>query len=114
METSDIDAVFAALADPSRRAIVEHLAGGEASVGAATATLPIGKATVSRHVKVLEEAGLVRRRVVGREHLLSVVPDGFATVTEWFAHHHQFWTTSLDRLGDLVAELENERQEGTR
>lgn len=105
-----IDAVFFALSDPSRRAIVEHLGMGEASIGEATADLTLGKPAISRHVKVLEEAGLVSRRVVGREHRLSLVPDGFATAVEWFAHHHQFWTSSLDRLGDLVAELE--QQEG--
>lgn len=107
-----IDAVFFALSDPSRRAIVEHLAHGEASIGTATASLDIGKSTISRHVGVLEDAGLVRRRVVGRTHLLSVVPDGFATVADWFAHHRQFWTSSLDRLEALVAELDTDGADG--
>lgn len=112
-EDDRMDAVFFALCDPSRRAIVERLGRGRASVGAATETLALGKSAISRHVRVLEEAGLIRRDVVGREHHLSLVPDGFATVADWFAHHHQFWSSSLDRLEDLVAELERDRQEPT-
>ena len=102
-----MDDVFFALSDPSRRRIIERLSHGAAPVGAATDGLELGKSTISRHVKVLEEAGLVRREVQGREHWLSLVPDGFATATEWFATHHQLWTASLDRLERLVAELED-------
>lgn len=105
---SSVDDVFFALADGSRRTIVERLTHGPATVGAATTDLDLGKSSVSRHVKVLEHAGLVARDVQGREHWLSLVPDGFATATEWLAHHHQFWTASLDRLETLVAELEPE------
>lgn len=103
-----LDEVLFALADNSRRAIVERLTQGPATVGAATATLELGKSSLSRHVSVLEQAGLVTREVHGREHWLTLVPDGMATATEWFAQHHQFWTASLDRLEGLVAELEQE------
>lgn len=109
MTTTTLDDVFFALSDPSRRRMVERLTAGAATVGSASADLGLAKASVSKHVKVLEEAGLVSRRVVGREHWLSLVPDGFATATEWFTHHHQFWTGSLDRLDALVAELDKEQ-----
>lgn len=105
-----LDDVFFALSDPARRTIVETLMQGEATVGASAAGLDLAPPSVSKHVKVLERAGLVRRRVVGREHWLSLAPDGFATAAEWFTHHEQFWTGSLDRLSALVAELEQEQR----
>lgn len=104
----DVSEVFFAIADDSRRAIIERLTRGPATIGRATDDLDLGKSSISRHVRVLEDAGLVDRNVRGREHWLSLVPDGFATATAWFAHHHQLWTASLDRLEQLVAELEQE------
>jgi DNA-binding transcriptional ArsR family regulator len=101
-----LDDVFFALSDRARRSIVETLAGGEATVGAAADGLDLAPPSVSKHVKVLERAGLVQRRVVGRQHWLSLAPDGFATAAAWFAHHEQFWAGSLDRLAALVTELE--------
>lgn len=106
MTTAVLDDVFFALSDPARRTIVERLSHGEATVADASADLDLAKSSISKHVKVLETSGLVQRRVAGREHWLSLVPDGFATATEWFTHHEQFWTSSLDRLTELVAELE--------
>ena len=107
--TADLDAVFSALADPTRRAIVERLAAGEATVGTVAAPHDMAMPSISKHVKVLENAGLIARRVVGREHWLRLVPEGFRSPTEWFAHYEQFWAASADRLESLLAELEAEK-----
>ncbi len=101
----EVDAVFAALADPSRRAILERLAAGEATVGAVAAPLDMALPSVSKHVKVLERAGLVVRRVRGREHWLRLAPHGFASAADWMTHYAQFWSDSADRLAEVVADL---------
>lgn len=105
---SDLDAVFFALADPTRRAILERLAQGEATVGTVAAPHDMAMPSISKHVKVLERAGLVRRRVTGREHWLSIAPEGFRSPTEWFTHYQQFWAGSVERLERLLSELANE------
>ncbi len=101
--------VFAALADPTRLAIVEHLTQGEATVGTVAAPHDMALPSISKHLKVLENAGLITRRVVGREHWLRLAPDGFRTATEWFAHYQQFWSKSIDRLESLLTQLESEK-----
>jgi DNA-binding transcriptional ArsR family regulator len=107
--TPDLDAVFHALADPTRRAIVERLAQGEATVGTVAAPHDMAMPSISKHVKVLERAGLISRRVAGREHWLRLQPEGFRSPTEWFAHYQQFWTGSVDRLERLLTELEEQK-----
>lgn len=102
--------VFAALADPTRLAIVEQLARGEATVGTVAAPHNMALPSISKHLKVLENAGLLTRRVVGREHWLRLVPDGFRTAAEWFAHYEQFWSQSIDRLEQLLTELDTEKR----
>jgi DNA-binding transcriptional ArsR family regulator len=105
-----LDEVFAALADPSRREILRCLSQGEATVGTVAEPLNMALPSVSKHVKVLERAGLVRREVRGREHWLHLVPDGFATGAAWFEHYSAFWSGSADRLAALVADLENRKE----
>lgn len=102
----ELDVVFAALADTSRRAILQRLSVGEATVGTVAEPLAMALPSVSKHIKVLERAGLVRREVRGREHWLHLVPDGFATGAAWFEHYSAFWSGSADRLAALVAGLE--------
>ncbi len=106
MAGAQLDIVFAALADPSRRMILERLAGGEATVGTIARPLPMALPSVSKHVKVLIRAGLVERQVRGREHWLRLTPVGFRSATDWLAGYQQFWTESLDQLGRLVIALE--------
>ena len=107
-----IDAVFAALADPTRRAIVERLAIGEATVGTVAEPHDMALPSISKHVKILERAGLVTRRVDGRQHWLRLVPDGFSSAADWFTHYQQFWTGSVSRLERLVAQLSQDDQTG--
>jgi DNA-binding transcriptional ArsR family regulator len=102
-----LDAVFAALSDRSRRAMVRRLAeSGELSVGDASDGLDLSPAAVSKHVKALESAGLVRRRLAGRRHLLSLESEPFLLAEDWIDRYHTLWTSSLGRLAELAAELE--------
>lgn len=104
---ADLDRVFTALADRSRRAIVATLAaGGELSVGEASARLDLSPAGVTKHVKVLEAAGLVTRRLDGRRHLLSLEADRLLLAEDWLDRYRTLWTASLSRLAALAAELE--------
>lgn len=108
-----IDEVFGALADPTRRAIVEQLARDDATVGMLAAPHDMALPSISKHIKVLEHAGLVSRRVEGRQHWMSLVPEQFSTAIEWFTHYQQFWTGSIDRLEHLVVELESKPGDST-
>jgi DNA-binding transcriptional ArsR family regulator len=102
-----LDRIFMALGDRSRRSIVARLAvAGELSVGEASAEVSLSPAGVAKHVKVLEQAGLVRRRLEGRRHLLSLEADHLLLAEDWIDRYRTFWTSSLARLADLAAELE--------
>ena len=110
-DLSDLDDVFAALADPTRRAIVEQLAEGTATVGMVAAPHDMALPSVSKHIGVLERAGLIKRSVRGRQHWLTLAPQGFVTAAAWFTHHEQFWTASVDRLEALLTQLAEEDAE---
>jgi DNA-binding transcriptional ArsR family regulator len=93
-----LDTTYAALADPTRRAILARLALGEASVGDVAQPFPISAPAVSRHLKVLEEANLIVRRKQGQTHVLSLNPLGLKSAQEWLDHYRAFWTGAFDRL----------------
>jgi DNA-binding transcriptional ArsR family regulator len=93
-----LNRVYAAIADPTRRAILVVLAGGELNVGSLAGRFPISFNGVSKHVKVLERAGLVRRRVRGREHWLRLRPEPLREATRWLEHYREFWDARLDAL----------------
>lgn len=103
-----LDSVFSALADPTRRAIVERLAQGTATVGTLAEPHDMALPSVSKHIGVLERAGLITRSVEGRQHWLALAPEGFATAAAWFTHYEQFWTASVDRLEALLTQLAEE------
>jgi DNA-binding transcriptional ArsR family regulator len=92
---------FKALAHPIRRGIVERLADGPATVGVATAGFGVSKPAISKHLKVLEETGVVARVVEGRTHRLSLDPDALADATEWMDLQRSRW----ERLFDVVDEF---------
>ena len=96
---------FTALAHPIRREIVERLSGGAATVGDASRGLGVSKPTISRHLKLLEEAGVVTRVVDGRIHRLSLRPETLADAAEWIENQHTRW----ERLFDVVGEYLEER-----
>jgi DNA-binding transcriptional ArsR family regulator len=102
----DLDVLFSALADPSRRTILLRLAEGEATVGQVAAPLKMAAPSVSKHLRVLENAGLIHRRVEGRTHHISLVPTGLRTASDWLALYRPFWEEGVDRLAELAAELD--------
>lgn len=98
-----LDHAFAALADPTRRAIVARLARGEARVTDVAEPFAMSLNAVSKHVQVLERAGLVRRTRAGREHLLSLEAAPLRAVAKWTSRYEKFWTEKLDALGAHLA-----------
>jgi DNA-binding transcriptional ArsR family regulator len=100
---SRLDATLLALADPTRRAIVRRLAQGEARVTQVAAPFPMSLNAVSKHIRVLERAGLVRRQVVGREHILSFNPTQLDEAAAWIATQQATWQGRLDALETLLA-----------
>jgi DNA-binding transcriptional ArsR family regulator len=106
--TSDpvrLDRVFGALADPTRRAILAQLAGGEATVGDVAEPLRMALPSVSKHVRVLERSGLIARRVDGRRHWLRLSPEGLRRAADFIDFYRPFWEQSVDRLASLTTEL---------
>jgi len=99
-----LDAVFSALGDPTRRQIVERLARGPLSAGEIASGFPISQPAISRHLRVLEESGLLKRHVLGRVHHCTLSPAVMKAASGWLDKQRSFWTTALDRLDDLLAE----------
>jgi DNA-binding transcriptional ArsR family regulator len=97
-----LDAAFHALADPTRRGMLASLALGEKSVGELAAPFQMTFAGASKHVKVLENAGLVARRKVGRMQLCRIEAAPLAEAQRWLRQWERFWTGNLDRLQALV------------
>ena len=96
---------FRALAHPLRRDIVERLSGGSATVGEVTGHLGVSKPTISRHLRLLEEAGVVTRVIDGRRHRLSLEPQTLAETSRWIDSQRVRW----ERLFDVVGEYLEER-----
>lgn len=89
---------FAALADPTRRRIVELLGSGERAAGALVEGFQISAPAVSQHLKTLRESGLIRVRIDGQRRIYSLDPEGFAEMESWFAKMRGFWSGRLDAL----------------
>jgi DNA-binding transcriptional ArsR family regulator len=102
--SEQLDHTFAALADPTRRAILTRLAGGEATVSEIARPFDMSLAAISKHLRVLEQAGLLNRRVVGRVHWLSLNAQPMTAAVEWLAFYQRFWDDSLDALSGLLSE----------
>jgi DNA-binding transcriptional ArsR family regulator len=98
---------FKALAHPIRRDIVERLSGGVATVGEVTRDFGVSKPTISRHLKTLEEAGVVSRVIDGRTHRLALRPEALAEASDWIERQRERW----ERLFDVVGEYLEERKE---
>lgn len=108
LQSSDpLSSAFGALADPTRRAILERLSDGETSVGDLAAPFDISPPAVSRHLKVLEEAGLIARRVEKQRRMIRIDPGRLREVSEWVNRYRVFWEGQLDSLGAYL-----EKQKG--
>jgi DNA-binding transcriptional ArsR family regulator len=98
MAAVDLDDTLIALADDTRRRILQRLAGGEARVTEVAQPFAISLNSVSKHIRILERAGLVRRRVAGRDHFLSLDAEPLDAATQWLQRHSAAWTSRLDKL----------------
>ena len=96
----NLDTAYAALADPTRRAILARLAAGEATVGEIAEPFPISGPAISRHLKVLEEARLIVRTRRGQQFVMRLNPEGLKTAQEWLDQMRAFWTGAFDRLDE--------------
>jgi DNA-binding transcriptional ArsR family regulator len=99
---SQLDATYAALADPTRRAILARLQRRPARVTEVAAEFPVSLNAVSKHIRVLERAGLVRREIRGRDHVLSADPRPLREAGSWIEHYQRFWSTRADALAAHV------------
>nr|WP_176721861.1 metalloregulator ArsR/SmtB family transcription factor [Bradyrhizobium sp. LMTR 3] len=99
-----LDAVFHALADPTRRSMLGRLAERELTIGELATPFHMSFAGASKHVRVLENAGLVKRTIRGRSHLCRLEAARLAEADAWLKRYERFWTANLDRLEALLRE----------
>ncbi|WP_352640984.1 metalloregulator ArsR/SmtB family transcription factor [Mesorhizobium sp. M0220] len=104
LETSQMDAVFHALGDATRRHMLRDLADGEKTVSQLAEPFVMSLAAASKHIKALENAGLIRREVRGRTHLCRLAPGPLASAHQWLGFYERFWTGRLDVLERLLRE----------
>ena len=109
----DLDAVFSALADPTRRAILSRLADGQASVNELAAPFDISQPAVSRHLKVLERAGLIERDVDEQRRPARLKAENMAAAVDWLAEFKAFWGTSFDQLDDVLSRMKQAEARST-
>ena len=107
---SGLDAVFAALADPTRRAILARLASGEASVMELAGPFAMSQPAISKHLRVLERAGLISRGRDAQRRPRRLVASPLAEATKWLAAYRQFWEENFDRLDVALENLTTENQ----
>jgi DNA-binding transcriptional ArsR family regulator len=110
MTPERLDATFAALADPTRRAILARLALGEASVMELAEPFAMSQPAISKHLKVLERAGLVSRGRDAQRRPCRLEALPLAEATEWLEAYRQFWEESFERLDDLLVEMKTEEK----
>lgn len=103
-----LDQTFAALADPTRRAILDRLGSGAKTLSELAAPLPMSLMAVQKHVKVLEEAGLVETEKLGRSRHVKLRPGGIDPVREWVRRAEARWKAAFDRLARALEEEEEE------
>ena len=107
-----LDSTFRALADPTRRGMLANLALGEKSIGELAEPFAMSFAGASKHVKVLEDAGLIARRKQGRTHLISIDAKPLEEAERWIRQWEKFWNTRLDRLEALIERDNKENPNG--
>lgn len=107
-----LDTVFHALADPTRRGMLASLALGEKSIGELAEPFDMSFAGASKHVKVLEDAGLVARRREGRTHLIRIEARPLEEAERWLRQWERFWNARLDRLEAMIEQDKKEKPNG--
>ncbi|MDQ8037628.1 MAG: metalloregulator ArsR/SmtB family transcription factor [Pedobacter sp.] len=111
-KSAALDDVFVAMADETRRAILARLAQSEARVTEIAGDFPISLNAVSKHIKILERAGLVLRTVQGREHVLSLNAAPMADAMAWMNYYRQFWDERLKALDAFVMKKQGQKPQG--
>jgi DNA-binding transcriptional ArsR family regulator len=104
LHAAQLDSIFHALGDPTRRRMLRELASGERTVGQLAEPFAISFQAASKHIKALEHAGLIRREVQGRTHLCRLNPGPLASAHQWLSFYERFWTEHLDVLERLLRE----------
>lgn len=104
LETPPLNSIFHALGDATRRSMLRELARGERTVGQLAEPFAISLAAASKHIKALENAGLIRREVHGRTHLCRLDPGPLASAQQWLSFYERFWTDRLDVLEQILHE----------
>ncbi|HEV7446360.1 MAG TPA: metalloregulator ArsR/SmtB family transcription factor [Steroidobacteraceae bacterium] len=110
----NLDAVFAALADPTRRAILSRLAAGEASVNELAVPFEMSQPAVSKHLRVLERAGLIERNVDKQRRPARLRAEPMAAAVSWLEEFKQFWSSSFNQLDGLLEELKKSEKKRLR
>jgi DNA-binding transcriptional ArsR family regulator len=111
MSVDQLSAVFGALADPTRRAILTRLTEGDANVAELSAPFRVSQPAISRHLKVLEQAGLISRRRRATARLSHLEAEPLREATAWLARYREYWDESYDRLDALLAGLQDDATE---
>jgi DNA-binding transcriptional ArsR family regulator len=109
LHASRLDSTFHALGDATRRQMLRDLSGGERTVGQLAEPFAISLAAASKHIKALEQAGLIRREIRGRTHLCRLDPGPLAGAHEWLSFYERFWTDRLDALDRLLREEDSRK-----
>jgi DNA-binding transcriptional ArsR family regulator len=110
MNSQQLDATFAALADPTRRAILARLAAGEASVNELVEPFDMSQPAISKHLRVLERAGLISRTRDAQRRPCRLEARPLAEADEWLERYREFWEASFDRLDSLLAEMKSQKK----
>ncbi|MEH1833806.1 MAG: metalloregulator ArsR/SmtB family transcription factor [Nostoc sp.] len=111
MSTDQLSVIFAALADPTRRAILAHLAKGEASVTELAKPFEMSLPAISKHLKVLERAGLITRSREAQWRPCQIEAQPLKDAADWIEQYRQFWEENLDRLDDYLHELQTQEKQ---
>jgi DNA-binding transcriptional ArsR family regulator len=108
LSENDLDRAFGALSDPTRRAILARLAEGDAGVLDVAAPFPMSQPAVTKHLNVLEEAGLISRHRQARQRLCRLEPVRLKQLSDWVGSYRAFWEESFERLDELLEELQSQ------
>lgn len=108
----NLDAIFSALADPTRRAILSQLATGPASVNEIAEPYEMSQPAVSKHLKVLERAGLIERDIDKQRRPARLSPEPMAAAVRWLEEFREFWAASFDQLDGLLEEIKRSETKG--
>ncbi len=107
---TNLDSVFQALSDPTRRAILARLIDGDATVDEIREPFAMSQPSISRHLKVLEQAGLIATRIEGTSRPRSIEPAAFAAIEDWLKQYRTIWQANYARLDDVLGQLKHEEE----